>query len=50
MAVTFQGDRPLTHVELWSIRSVVSVEPFVGLSVAPGEEVSWTYAYDYEAP
>jgi hypothetical protein len=50
MAVTFQGDRPLTHVELWSIRSVVSVEPFVSLNVAPGEEVGWAYAYDYEAP
>lgn len=50
MAVTFKGDRPLTRVELWSIRSVVSFEPFVTLTVAPGQEVRWSYVYDYEAP
>lgn len=50
MAVTFQGDRPLTRVELWSIRTVVSFEPFVTLTVEPGQEVSWRYLYVYEAP
>jgi hypothetical protein len=48
MAVTFTGDQPLTRMQLWSIRSVVAVEPFVTLTVEPGQEVRWTYAYDYE--
>lgn len=50
MAVTFRGDRPLTRVELWSIRTVVSFEPFVTLTIQPGQEVRWSYVYDYEAP
>ncbi|MDB5454684.1 MAG: hypothetical protein JWP92_269 [Caulobacter sp.] len=48
-AVAFHGDQPLSRLALWSIRSVVALEPFVTLVVAPGREVSWTYAYDYFA-
>jgi hypothetical protein len=48
-AVAFQGDQPLTRVQLWSIRSVAAVEPFVTLTVDPGREVRWSYSYLYEA-
>ncbi len=41
------GDRPLSHLALWSIRSVVSVEPFIALTVAPGEEFTWTLTHQY---
>ncbi|MDB5465690.1 MAG: hypothetical protein JWQ46_452 [Phenylobacterium sp.] len=47
--VTFHGDHPLSKLQLWSIRSVVAVEPFITLVVAPGQEAHWTYAYDYVA-
>ena len=30
------GSRPLTRLALWSIRSVLSVEPFIDVSIAPG--------------
>lgn len=47
--VSFQGDRPLERMAIWSIRSVVAVEPFVRLVVPPGEEVRWSFAYTYSA-
>jgi hypothetical protein len=32
---------------LWSIRAVMSVEPFIEFSVKPGEMYSWTLKYRY---
>lgn len=45
--MSMRGDRQLKSVNLWSIRSNVSVEPFVAVSVAPGEEFQWTSTYSY---
>jgi hypothetical protein len=42
-----RGDKPLKSLNLWSIRSNVSVEPFVAVSVAPGKEFRWTTSYHY---
>ncbi len=41
------GDRPLTQLALWSIRSVISMEPFVDVSTAPGQTTTWRYTYTY---
>ena len=41
------GDRPLTKLALWSIRSVVSMEPFVDVSTEPGGDTMWTYTYTH---
>jgi hypothetical protein len=41
------SDRPLSREYLWSIRAVVSVEPFIAVSVAPGAEFTWTAVYTY---
>ena len=41
------ADRPLSKMALWSIRSVIAVEPFVDISVEPGSQLSWKYQYDY---
>jgi hypothetical protein len=41
------GDRPLAKVALWSIRSVISVEPFIDISIPPGGQQSWKYDYEY---
>jgi hypothetical protein len=43
------GDRPLAKVSLWSIRSVLSVEPFIDISMRPGSQQSWKYVYEYYA-
>ncbi|MBI2685213.1 MAG: hypothetical protein HYX27_02780 [Acidobacteria bacterium] len=47
--MSIQGDRPLRSINLWSIRSNISVEPFVGVSVEPGKEFRWTSTYKYYA-
>jgi hypothetical protein len=47
MGVRITGDRPLAKAGLWSIRSNVSVEPYVAVSVVPGKEFAWTLTYDY---
>ncbi len=41
------SDQPLTRAVLWSIRSVVSVEPFIRIDVEPGKEMSWKYNYEF---
>jgi hypothetical protein len=41
------GDRPLSHVALWSIRSVLSIEPFITMTIDPAREFSWKYTYRY---
>jgi hypothetical protein len=45
--VHIKGDRPLTRFGYWSIRTVVSPEPYIDLNIAPGQEFAWTYTFDY---
>src|SRR5205085_11084217 len=41
------GDRPLASLSLWSIRSNVSLEPFIAMMIEPGQEFTWKYTYTY---
>jgi hypothetical protein len=41
------GDHPLEREALWSIRSVLAMEPFVAMSIQPGHEFKWKYTYTY---
>lgn len=41
------GDRPLNRLALWSIRTVLALEPFLALNIAPGAEYTWEYTYRY---
>ncbi len=41
------ADRPLSSVYLWSIRSVISVEPFISIAIEPGGDFNWKSAYTY---
>ncbi len=41
------GDRPLSNVVLWSIRSVLSLEPFIAMTIKPDQEFTWKYTYTY---
>ncbi len=45
--MTVRGNRPLSHMALWSIRSVLAVEPFITMKIEPGEEFDWNVTYDY---
>lgn len=41
------GDRPLSNLAVWSIRSVNAVEPYVSMSIEPGKDYTWNLTYDY---
>ena len=45
--VRIVGDRPLVNESVWSIRSVLAVEPFIDISADPGKEFTWKYTYSY---
>ena len=41
------GDHPLSRLNLWSIRAVLSLEPFISTNIEPGSEFSWKASYEY---
>ncbi len=41
------SDRALASESLWSIRAVVAMEPFVSVSIEPGQQFTWSSTYDY---
>lgn len=41
------GDHPLSNLNLWSIRTVLALEPFITMRIEPGREFSWKITYDY---
>ena len=41
------GDRPLSNVAVWSIHTVMAVEPYVTMSIAPRKDFTWKLTYDY---
>lgn len=43
------GNRPLSRLYLWSIRSVLSIEPYIDMTIAPGSSFDWKYTYDYDS-
>jgi hypothetical protein len=48
--VHITGDRPLSKLVFWSAWKTVCPEPYIDLSLAPGQETSWRITYQfYEA-
>jgi hypothetical protein len=45
--VRVQGDQPITRLNLFSIDKVQSVEPYIALDLASGEEKRWAYRYTF---
>lgn len=45
-----RGDQPLSRINFWSIRTIFSWEPYIAISLKPGETKRWTYTYDYFGP
>lgn len=44
------GNRPLTRINYWSIRSTACPEPYIHMAIAPGKDFTWRITYDfYEA-
>lgn len=48
-SVRVTGDRPLANLSLFTIRTVVAVEPFVHLSAEKGQRITWKYTYSYNS-
>lgn len=44
-----QSDRPLSALTLWSIKSTVSVEPFITLEIDSAAAETWTFHYSFMA-
>ena len=40
-------DRPLSSESLWSIRTVIAMEPFVSVMIEPGNEFTWKSTYSF---
>jgi hypothetical protein len=47
--VRLTGDQPLARVVFWSIRTVLSPEPYIEMKIEPGKESRWTLNYDFYA-
>jgi len=47
--VHVQGDQPITRLNVFSIDKVQSVEPYIAIALAPGEEKHWRYSYSFSA-
>jgi hypothetical protein len=47
--ISARGDRPLLHEALWSIRSVIAMEPHISIDLEPGAEFTWNTGYEYYA-
>ena len=41
------GDHPLVHLNLWSIRTVLAMEPFIAMTIEPGKTFTWKMSYQY---
>ena len=41
------GDRPLSKVVFWSIRSNISPEPYIEIKIEPGKEEKWRIQYEF---
>jgi len=45
--VKITGDRPLLRSMLWSIRTVLAVEPYITIDIQPGSEFTWKNMFEY---
>jgi len=45
--VHITSDQPLDKVNFWAIRTVAAVEPYIHLTIDPGQEARWTIRYDF---
>ncbi len=47
VGVRITANRPLSRLALWAIRAPLSIEPFIDMSLKPGEEFTWRIRYEY---
>ena len=47
--VRINGDKPMVHLNFWTIKTTICPEPFVDASVNIGEEKTWNIIYSFFA-
>ena len=45
--VRMQADKPLSKLQFWSPRTTLCPEPFIALSVKPGQADRWSLRYEF---
>jgi len=45
-----RADQPIAKINMWSISTTYSLEPYIAISLKPGETKRWTYTYDFFGP
>lgn len=45
-----RADQPIAKINMWSISTTYSLEPYIAISLKPGETKRWTYTYDLFGP
>ena len=45
--VRITADKPMSNLVFWSITPVLCPEPYIEMTVAPGQESTWRYNYDF---
>ena len=45
--VRITGDRPIQKIVFWSAVKTVCPEPYIDVSVAPGQETTWRNSYEF---
>jgi hypothetical protein len=45
-----RADQPMVRINMWSITPTYSLEPYIAISLKPGETKRWTYTYDFYGP
>jgi hypothetical protein len=48
--VRIEGDQPITRMNIFSIDTTQSTEPYIALDLAPGAQKRWRYTYTFTAP
>ena len=47
--VRMQGDQPVTRMNIFSIDTTQSTEPYIAIELPPGAQKRWRYTYTYTA-
>ena len=45
-----RADQPIVKINMWSISTTYSLEPYIAIALKPGETKRWTYTYDLFGP
>jgi len=45
-----RGDQAMVKINMWSIDTTYSLEPYIAISLKPSERTRWSYTYDFFGP